>query len=119
MRFISLRVVAIWLLAAVLGAGLLYTSQSVQDATDELNQLDSAIMAEKEALDVLNAEWEYLNSPQRLEKLAQQYFGMEMPKGENLLKEDAAMPFPAPIQNAPDGLLLEANHEIPTKVEVQ
>lgn len=111
MKRIGLRIIFVWVIAAVLGAALLYTSQSVQNAGEELSQLERAILAEKEALDILTAEWEYLNSPQRLERLAQEYFGMQTPKGENLLKEDASLPFPAPIENTPDNLMQRVSHE--------
>lgn len=111
MKIFSLRAMMVWVLAVVLGTVLLFTSQRVQEASKELRQLDRSIEAEQEALVVLNAEWEYLNAPQRLEKLAQDYFGMDVPEGKNLLTEDKALPFPAPMQNSAGDLFQKASHE--------
>ena len=70
MKFINLRSVFVLFFAAGLGAALLHTSQSVQNAGDRLAGLERSVRAEREAVAVLRAEWEYLNTPQRLERLA-------------------------------------------------
>lgn len=111
MRFITFRLALVWICAAALGTALLLTSQNVQDATGDLNNLERAITIEQEALAILSAEWGYLNAPQRLERLAQDYFGMDAPGTENLLVEDETFPFPSPIQNAPAHLLRQVSHE--------
>lgn len=61
---------------AVSGGLLLHTSQSVQRAESQMHDLKTSIERERQTIDVLQAEWAYLNAPYRLEKLAQQYLGM-------------------------------------------
>ncbi|MEM6812455.1 MAG: hypothetical protein AAF549_08310 [Pseudomonadota bacterium] len=57
---------------------LFWTSQSVQTSEKKLRELQNAVFNEKEYIRVLTSEWDYLNRPERLEYLAQEYL-----KGEN------------------------------------
>lgn len=61
----------IWLgLAGVAGAVLFETSYEVQELEGSLASLNRRIVAEQEAIQVLRAEWSFLNDPTRLERLA-------------------------------------------------
>lgn len=79
MKKIKLRTVFIFMLAALSGGMLLYTSQNVQQAERELSRIKISIAQEQESIRVLNAEWAYLNSPARLETLASDYLKMKAP----------------------------------------
>lgn len=63
-----------FVLAAFAGAGLFWTSQNVQTLNDDLAKARIEIMSEQETIRVLRAEWDYLNNPERLEKVADDYF---------------------------------------------
>ncbi len=60
------------ILSAVLvsGALLFIVSQKVQSTERDINFLETKIAREKESVRVFQAEWAYLNRPDRLEKLA-------------------------------------------------
>lgn len=64
------------LVAIGLGFGLFRLTYEVQTLEGELNRLNRAIAAEREATHVLQAEWSYLNEPTRLEALSKKYLGL-------------------------------------------
>ena len=64
------RSMTLWLLLATCAGIMLFlVKHEVQDREDRLNALHSEILADQEAIQVLNAEWSYLNRPDRLEHL--------------------------------------------------
>lgn len=94
---------------AMSGAALLRTSQSVQRAESEVADLKKSIERERQTIDVLQAEWAYLNSPYRLEKLALEHLHM-VPSGAAFIVPDADM---LPIEEViPSGVeILIDGHE--------
>lgn len=78
--------------AAGLGTVLFWTSQSVQQAESRLAALTHDADSERETIRVLNAEWDYLNRPQRLEKLARQFLGVAPPESENFVASAEQIP---------------------------
>ncbi len=78
----------LWLtLAAVASATLFHTSQEVTDGRARLAQINKDIQQEEESLRVLQAEWSYLNQPERLEKLVRQFMtGLEPQKGRQFMQ---------------------------------
>lgn len=63
----------LWMcLAAVAGTALFHTSESVHQASTHLGEIQEKILQEQDNMRVLEAEWSYLNQPERLEKLAAQ-----------------------------------------------
>lgn len=86
--------------AAIL-AGLLYwTSQSVQQAEDVLNEKRQAMASEEESLKVLGAEWDYLTRPQRLELLARQRLNMvPADDGETMVSDPEELPDVPPAES--------------------
>ena len=72
-QFFRLSNVALILCVVTLGVLLFRTSQSVQDAEDRLSYVMEEVLEEEESLRMLDIEWAYLNSPERLEKLAERY----------------------------------------------
>ena len=81
-------------LAVLFGVLLFWTSQSVQQKEEQLAQLKENVSQEDEALRVLSVEWDYLNRPQRLEKLAVEQLGMQLPDGKEVVKTAAEIPVP-------------------------
>jgi hypothetical protein len=65
-RLSGLFFIFISILCAVL---LFETSQSVQSLEDDLKVITEKNQKEKDEIRVLATEWDYLNSPQRLESL--------------------------------------------------
>ena len=71
------------LLWAVLGIavviGLFVVKHRVQDLEDRLHALNAEIITDRDAIQVMQAEWSYLNQPARLEALSKRLLGMEAP----------------------------------------
>ena len=60
----------IWLvLAIVAGTGLFVVKHEVRALEGRLAKLNHQLVREQESVHVLNAEWPYLNRPERLEEL--------------------------------------------------
>jgi hypothetical protein len=73
---IRVKTIIVFGLAAMAGGLLLYTSQEVQRAEQELRHMQSELAKEIELIRVLNAEWAYLSTPERLEELSGQYLDL-------------------------------------------
>ncbi len=94
----------LWLVLASLCGGILFqTSQRVNDGRTRLANINAALKKEDESLRVLQAEWSYLNQPDRLEKLSKKYLGLAPLKGKQFGKvsELAVKPAPVPVTEAP------------------
>lgn len=78
-------------IAALSGGMLLVTSQNVERKETQLRNLRSAMEAEKESLRVLRAEWAYVNRPDHLEALANQYLDLIPPQAGQTVSDAAAM----------------------------
>ncbi|OYQ32402.1 hypothetical protein CHU95_16500 [Niveispirillum lacus] len=64
----------VWIAVSCAASGILYqTSYKAQEQEQELSRLNRAIVSEQEAIQVLKAEWAYLNDPTRLEKLSAEH----------------------------------------------
>ena len=55
-----------------------------QEAREELQQIDRAIDREKEAINVLSAEWSHLTRPSNLRKLAEAHLGLDTVRAEQI-----------------------------------
>jgi hypothetical protein len=72
----------IWAVLVAAAAGFLfYTSHQAQELDAELEARHRAVIAEREAIRILHAEWAYLNEPGRLRELARRHtpLGPAMP----------------------------------------
>ena len=72
----------IWTLLVATAVGVLfYTSHQTQELEAELDARHDAVIAEREAIRILRAEWAYLNEPGRLRELARRHtpLGPAMP----------------------------------------
>lgn len=99
LKKIRLRTIFVFLLAGLSGALLLHTSQNVHNTEGDLERLVADVNREKESIRLLRTEWAYLNSPPRLEKLANQYLGLS-PSDPALIKtdgKDIPSKLPAPV----------------------
>lgn len=64
-------------LIAAAGGVLFQTSYDVQDLEEKLAGLNRKIIQEQESIQVLKAEWSYLNDPTKLEQMAQAYLALQ------------------------------------------
>lgn len=103
-----------WLgLAALAGVTLFHTAQEVQDKRRQLAHLQNELTKEKESIRVLQAEWSYLNQPERLEKLVAEYLSTLSPlKGEDFVTLDSLDLRPAPLQHDPAPEAPLVSHQI-------
>lgn len=62
-----------FILAGALSLGLFFLKYEVHGLESELDGLRRAIIADRQALHVLKAEWSHLNDPHRLKGLAQRH----------------------------------------------
>jgi cell division protein FtsL len=71
-------------LAVAAGIGLFYAKHRVQALEEELTGLQQRILADREAIHVLKAEWSFLNDPERLADLARRHLEMAPVAGAQL-----------------------------------
>ena len=77
------RSTLLWsVLSVAVVVGLFVIKHRVQDLEDQLQALNAEILADREATQVLEAEWSYLNQPARLEALSRKLLGMKSPTVE-------------------------------------
>ncbi len=93
------KYLTVFVLAGLSGGLLLQTSQSVQQAEDELRRLEKSVDNERETIRVLHAEWAHLNRPDRLESLAGQYLEL-VPSSSDQMLVDPAVQLPDPFKPA-------------------
>ena len=107
--------------AALLGIALLALSifalfqvkYKVQDLRRDLAEIERQIAADKQSIHVLQAEWAYLNRPERLKRLADQYLDLRyvsvaqvkegeavMVAGRERAMENLVVPTPRPVLSA-------------------
>lgn len=106
MKALLIRYFSVMMCVALSGWALLYTSQSVQKAKRELAVIEADIAAENARIDVLNAEWSYLNNPGRLEDLAQKTLDLVPAKTSSkvMVREFSAIPFAPEVPHAQPAL---------------
>ncbi len=96
MRIFRISNILFLSIATCFGILLFWTSQAVQKKEGELAVLKKNLSHEEDTLRVLSVEWDYLNRPQRLEKLAVEQLGMELPSSKELVKTVNDIPEPPP-----------------------
>ena len=98
MKFLKPRTFVIFALAGLAGAVLLHTSQNVQQAEERLEALELSKYREEEKIRMLKAEWETLNRPERLERLADEFLDLVPPAPEQISGDTEVLPDPTPIE---------------------
>lgn len=81
-------------LATALGVTLFITSEHVQRKEKDLAVIHDRLEHERDALRVLNAEWTYLNRPDRLEQLARTYLQLAPGTAAQVMRDPNAIPEP-------------------------
>lgn len=93
----------LWLgLSVGTGTLLFNVSQQTQDLRAELTVMERKIALEKQSLDVLHAEWSYLNRPARLRKLAENHLDLAPIKGFPVASRENIIYFKSPQDMFPD-----------------
>lgn len=110
------KMACLWFAFCVIVGGFLFqTTQRVNDGRQRLAALTQDIKTEEESLRVLQAEWSYLNQPDRLEKLSREYLNLSPMKGQQFARTDS-IPLrpqpPVPVAET-DALLAAATLETP------
>lgn len=67
---------ALIVLAGAVSVAMFSVKYRVQVLEGKLRKIDSDILHDRKAIEVLHAEWSHLNDPARLRQLATQYLGM-------------------------------------------
>ncbi|MFY8106712.1 MAG: cell division protein FtsL [Elstera sp.] len=89
------RFFLVWLLlASSVGYAVYHLKYEVARKERVLTQLNRQILADQEAIQVLKAEWSFLNQPQRIEEKARTYLSLE-PLGVKQITKLAALPMRA------------------------
>lgn len=92
----------------VLGYWAYHQTIQTQMADRDVDRLQRQIATQRERLSILNAEWAYLNRPDRLRELAN--FNFErlelMPLAPEQFGDAAEIPFPAPVAPVEQYLVL-------------
>lgn len=71
------RFAAAWLVCVTVAAlALFYVSNMVERLEQQLARQQHAIVEHQEAIHVLEAEWSYLNRPERISALAERYLAL-------------------------------------------
>ncbi len=102
MKLLRPRTFIIFALAGLSGTVLLHTSQNVQHAEERLEALELSVYREEEKIRMLRAEWETLNRPERLERLANEFLDLVPPSPEQMMVDHDALPEFAPADFAPE-----------------
>jgi hypothetical protein len=105
-------------LAIAAGIGLFYAKHRVQALEEELAGLQQRILADREAIHVLKAEWSFLNDPDRLADLARRHLEMAPVAGAQLatiddVPEKLPIPAPEPIEPPADGVTVPEPEALP------
>jgi hypothetical protein len=79
-------------LTAAVSYGIYEIKYDVVELEQELARLNRDLIAEREAVKVLKAEWSYLNRPERLEKLAERHLELGPAQVRSLASLDEVPP---------------------------
>ncbi len=91
------RSTILWfMIAACLGVALFLVKYEVQEREEQLAALHREILANQEAVHVLEAEWSYLNRPSRLEALVRRHLNL-VPLDTTQLGQIDRLPMRLPV----------------------
>jgi hypothetical protein len=89
-------------LIILVGVSLFVLKYKVQALEDELHAKQERIERDRTAIRVLEAEWAYLNDPERLARLSAEHLGLVPPAPTQVARIDA-LPLRTPGRAAPAG----------------
>lgn len=84
--------------------GLFVVKHRVQTLEDRLHALNAEIITDRDAIQVMQAEWSYLNQPARLEALSKRLLGMDAPVSAQTVSMQELLDQSAPEQTDKTGL---------------
>ena len=97
------RSTILWfLIATCLGVALFMVKHEVQRREEQLAELHRQILSSQEAIHVLEAEWSYLNRPERLEALVRRHLNL-VPMDNQKIGAVDLLPMRLPATDAIDG----------------
>jgi hypothetical protein len=79
---------ALLLVAAAAALALYQIKFEVAALEEDLDATRRSIFAQEEAMQVLHAEWSYLNRPERIADLAERHLGLQQMSAEQILRID-------------------------------
>lgn len=80
------RVFLVWfVLASCIGWAVYQMKYEVQRLDERLARVNRQILADQEAIQILKAEWSYLNQPARLQELASRFLQLEPVKARQMV----------------------------------
>ena len=106
----------IWLgLAGLASGALFHTSYQVQALGEDLAGLNRTIIHEQEAIQILKAEWSYMNDPNRIEEMARRHLILGPTTSDQMITSVAGIPQRLqPVDpNNPHGPALVADTTVP------
>lgn len=95
----NLRVLINMVCIAALAIGIYLVKYTVQDVQREVAGLKRELKTEKESLHLLNAEWAYLNRPERLRQLADRHLDL-VPLDSRQIDQVRALPAAATVSES-------------------
>ena len=105
------RSTLLWsVLAISVVIGLFVVKHRVQTLEDRLHALNAEIITDRDAIQVMQAEWSYLNQPARLEALSKRLLGMDAPSSTQTVSMQELLDQSAPEQidmTAPTAIALQ------------
>lgn len=90
--------------------GLYMVKWEVHDLRRYNHEVEEQISQQKEALDILGAEWAYLNRPNRLRDLAVKYLALQPEAGQQMVDIAKLAEVPETVQTAETDGLIEGAH---------
>ncbi len=106
----NLRILINMVCVVVLATGLYLVKYSVQNVQRDVVTLKHQLASEKESLHLLNAEWAYLNRPDRLRQLADRHLEL-VPLDTRQIDQMNAIPAAAYVDPADEnrGMVQQAS----------
>ncbi|MBX9726578.1 MAG: hypothetical protein K2X09_04865 [Rickettsiales bacterium] len=96
----NIRLLIHMVCVAVLAIGLYMVKYSVQDVQRNVAALETELANEKESLHLLNAEWAYLNRPDRLRQLADRHLDL-VPLDSRQIEKVSVLPAAVRVDETP------------------